>query len=736
MTLPVDQVFDLLPAWYRSRDGDLISGVALLASAEQAELTALLAVLNPDPVQQARLDYLVAKRDRGPLASLIAVIGEQVLVLEENLRQLYDDQFIETCADWVIPYIGDVIGYQGVHPVASSVSSTRAEVGHTISFRRRKGTAAMLEQLARDVTGWGACAVEFFEHLGDTQYLNHLRPQCRYAPDMRQWEPLHYIGRAFDSVSHTVDVRRIASGRGRFNIQNIGIFLWRLGPFPATAVAPHADPAAPWRFWMSPLGNDMPLFNNPKTEEPVTHLARPIDVPDSIGLRVMDAHLGDYYGQSVQVLVNGTAVDPPRVRVCNLKDDAPTWLNQPGDGKIVIDPRSGRLVLPTSILPGPGNAVTVSFHRGFSAAMGGGEYARAATFAVAPNAGGPVQRVPTDQPTIQAALNALGGTGVVEIVDNGTYSEALSIDASVADGTLELRAADGFMPTLLLQAELDVRGAAHTTVAFNGLQIAHGPIRVPAAPAASGKPNQLSALKITHCTLVPGGAIDRNNKPSDPLAASVVVELPDAALTIVQSITGAIRSDPSTSTSASDSIIDATAATNVAYAGLDAASAGGVLGLDAVTVIGKIDAKVMQLVSNSVLLAALAAADTWTAPVLAQRRQLGCVRFTYLPTTSRVPSRFRCQPPLPGENVAASCVAATAGMPVDLGPRFTSLRFGTPGYVQMEPITADAIRRGASDEGEMGAFHQLYQPQREANLRVRLVEYLRVGLEAGIFYET
>jgi hypothetical protein len=36
----------------------------------------------------------------------------------------------------------------------------------------------------------------------------------------------------------------------------------------------------------------------------------------------------------------------------------------------------------------------------------------------------------------------------------------------------------------------------------------------------------------------------------------------------------------------------------------------------------------------------------------------------------------------------------------------------------------------------MGAFHDLYQPQRETNLRIRLDEYLRFGLEAGIFYES
>jgi hypothetical protein len=36
----------------------------------------------------------------------------------------------------------------------------------------------------------------------------------------------------------------------------------------------------------------------------------------------------------------------------------------------------------------------------------------------------------------------------------------------------------------------------------------------------------------------------------------------------------------------------------------------------------------------------------------------------------------------------------------------------------------------------MGAFHDLLEPQREAHLRARVEEYLRFGLEAGIFYAT
>ena len=125
-------------------------------------------------------------------------------------------------------------------------------------------------------------------------------------------------------------------------------------------------------------------------------------------------------------------------------------------------PSIGSVVLPTSIAPSPTRVIKVTFHRGFSAPIAGGEYSRSATFVVAANAGGPIVRVPTDQTTIQAALTSLGGAGIVEIVDNGTYQETLSINASVANGTIELRAADGLMPTLILTGELSIRGVSDT----------------------------------------------------------------------------------------------------------------------------------------------------------------------------------------------------------------------------------------------------------------------------------
>ena len=156
MTFDAQRLYELLPAVYRLRDADR----------------------------------------GGPLLALLGVIADQVAVVEENLAQLYDGQFIETCAPWVIPYIGDLIGYRTVHGVAPGGVSARAEVGHTIGFRRRKGTAAMLEQLARDVTGWDARVVEFFLLLATTQYMNHLRPGNAYAPDLRRWEALERLDTA------------------------------------------------------------------------------------------------------------------------------------------------------------------------------------------------------------------------------------------------------------------------------------------------------------------------------------------------------------------------------------------------------------------------------------------------------------------------------------------------------------------------------------------------------------
>ena len=124
-----------------------------------------------------------AEQDGMPLRALVEVLAEQGSIVEGNIRQLYDNWFIETCEEWVVPYIGDLIGARHLRSIgASSEFSQRARAANTIGYRRRKGTAAMLEQLARDTTSWSARAVEFFQFLGWTQNYNHVPPRQPCLP--------------------------------------------------------------------------------------------------------------------------------------------------------------------------------------------------------------------------------------------------------------------------------------------------------------------------------------------------------------------------------------------------------------------------------------------------------------------------------------------------------------------------------------------------------------------------
>lgn len=43
---------------------------------------------------------------------------------------------------------------------------------------------------------------------------------------------------------------------------------------------------------------------------------------------------------------------------------------------------------------------------------------------------------------------------------------------------------------------------------------------------------------------------------------------------------------------------------------------------------------------------------------------------------------------------------------------------------------------GADDESEIGVFHDLFQPQREANLRTRLEEYVPAEFDVNLIFST
>src|SRR6516165_2656947 len=84
--------------------------------------------------------YRIRDGEQGdPLQALLSVLAQQALVLEEDLAQLYDNLFIETCAPWVVPYIGDLLGAGTVNRTGIVQVSTRSEVANALRYRRAKG---------------------------------------------------------------------------------------------------------------------------------------------------------------------------------------------------------------------------------------------------------------------------------------------------------------------------------------------------------------------------------------------------------------------------------------------------------------------------------------------------------------------------------------------------------------------------------------------------------------------
>lgn len=704
--------------------------------------------------------YRLRDADQGyPLRALLRVIGEQARLLEKDIAGLYENWFIETCADWVVPYIGALVGYTPVSTGVQTSVSLRAqareritvprrEVAKTIHFRRRKGTLAVLEELAQAVASWPARAVEFYKLLSVTQNIDYLHLDRGRTAELRDGDALDAIGTAFDELARTVDVRRVNStrARGTANIPEVGVFVWRLRAYTVTAAPAYwYEEESPNCFLFSALGNDVQLFVNPEADGADPALPLPIrrralekrEVSEASGAVV--AGVPFYYGPGKSLMIwTGSplvAVDPSRIVPADLSD----WTYLPTGDQVALDPELGRIVF----APGQTRRQTVwvSYAYGFSADLGGGEYPRtitqplgATTYRVGPaSAGGQYARV--GDALARWRQDAPTGA-VIEIVDSGVYAEPVAVD--LTDGqTLELRAANGKRPVLRLLDWQTVETGEFSIGGTGGWFVLDGVVVTGRGIQLNGA---VSGLTIRHATLVPGWDLECDCQAKHPTEPSLEVTGSPRCVTIEHSILGSIQverdeaKDDPLRIHLSDSILDANGRERVALGASGKRCADVRLTLRRCTIVGQIQTLVVDLAENSIVL----------GQMLACRRQVGCVRFSYVSTGSRTPRRFECQPDLvsravddllaSGEVTPAEHDAILRSERLRVEPAFDSLRYGTPDYGRLSVAAAAEITTGADDTSEMGVFHDLYQPQRVANLRQRLDEYTPAGADVGIIY--
>lgn len=794
MTDPADRLFDLLPAVVRAHD------------------TA-----------------------RGhPLRELLHVIGAEAVLLEDEIRRMYENLFVETAEPWAVPYLGDLVGYRPLFvppgPDGSCDGDRRARllnprraVAEHLGLTRRKGTLSVLEEVVAAASGWPA-------EVDDSPVE---------GPD----------------GASTVSIR-----------------VRRLPSWPLTRVRPYYLPRRTNCFALGVLGNDTPLFTRADPAPTADEEPGPWRGPAPITRETPKA---EYYGpdRSLVLYEDDHPVDPDRIVVQDLTD----WVPEVHEDRVALDPERGRVMFPERHRP---RRFTASYHYGFPADMGGGEYPRPLAGATATSSlfrPGHLLRVTDakpegyvlrlqerlhtgqdrfteglrgllEDPTVLApsednsdpelverrlgaqlnrilqahsladgplddgldlgeeatALRALRPRGprrirlnrlvleavyeeeiarsyalvrvtshpdtqvimdavravrdsrrptmslVVELADSGLYVEPVVLDLP-PHHALELRAAEGCRPTIVLPergADIDdmVITCGHDTrVVLDGLSVSRHAVRV------AGNP---TSVDVRHCTFVPGWELDSDCEPCCGEEPSLIVTdvpphpsgnpahgrggpaepLAPTRVRVERSIVGTVliqrdevAADP-LRLEICRSVVDATEDDHVAVAAPNDRYAHAVVSVVGSTVRGVVLAHALELGENSI----------FTGPVRVARRQVGCLRFSWVPPGSRTPRRHACQPDLalaalesPGKRNRAAAVAAAAPVFLD-----DPLRYGKPDYCRLHDDCPDTVRRGADDESEMGVWHDLYHPQRQDSMAAAVVDFLPLGWRSRQVFES
>ncbi|MEM9318245.1 MAG: phage tail protein [Pseudomonadota bacterium] len=695
MSLSVDEIFELLPAYLRVRDateGQRVKGRVAPGDDREAE-------------------------DFGPLRNLASLIAREGQIVEESLHALYDDAFIETCAPWVIPYLGDLLGVRGLSQTPKGIDM-RARVADALSLRARKGTLRALEHAAAKDSGWPVYAVEYWKRLNHAQSVRLIHPEQGASVDMRNKSALARVDTPFEQDSRSVDVRRIdTSGGGKWNLSNIGLHVWRLIPYSLTGHVVQPVSAGRRDFRFHPLGCDAGLFDLLGVQGDIDTPAAEAVMPSRITRAIMAERPDRFYGPdlAIEVRVGGAAIPVEDIKTAHLGDlptgeAEPDWNHTARNEQVLIDPELGRLKVGPD-LTGP---VRITCHFARPLELGGGEHGREGPI-------GSVEGGAVVAPSISVSnrISSQGGAGVF-LLDQTTRYTAGGIINVPADGLLKIVGTDGHFPTLRLTAPLEIALGNGAEVELNGLRVFNNVLRVTGTGAKA---------TLKDCTLVPGRSLRRDGAAVSPGAAALELDVAGATLCLERCIAGPVRLTTDVDASFEECIIDAGSSEDPAIFAAPG-SARHVMRLDRSTVRGRVETDAFSDGARSLVEgigvrrdsdARLATSDTLfvsaaTPAVQAARRQVGCIRFSYVPQGSFTPRLYRC-------------VERPA-------PVFSSLRYADPDYMLLAPEAGDEFRRGAAGGGEIGAYNRAAHTARADNIRRSISDFLRFGHRAGVFHET
>jgi len=753
------------------------------------------------------LPAILRQRDHAqgePLRALMSVFAAELRTLELETETVYDDWFIETCSEWLVPYIGEALGVRGLRPLTATGFSIRAFIGNLLDHRRRKGTASELEQLGRDLTRHGSVVQEYFARLVVTPHLQHIRQGARTAA-IRDPGPLEHLGGPFGTDARTPDLRAIQRSRsmrpsdvehGLWNVPNVGLHLFPLHSRPIVRAEARAVAGEPGWYHFDPLGRDTVLFSRPFPEQDITSLAGSEHVARALSrLELAQEERGEvsmrWLGPNAVVRVRMLADDGseqlfsaaedrvqdndgddvpdpeplvavglqelPRLRIAHLAHLAGGGLpnRRPQHPEIAhIDPENGRIEFHPDAVSTPPAAVLVDYAVGHASTIGAGPWDRTASLEAQLEADGivledvdaqwGVRRQDPDGVEIFGRLgqaieawNAFVATegpevtGLIVVMDSRHHTRTNAADALV-DIDLPVGARLVIVAADWPRVEVDgvpvrVRGTADPNnlrpAVLGDLTVATDPT-VPSTSSRPGGlwinglvmedgvrvlPGTLERLSMHHCTTSARTSGLRVNV-GDPSTGNTALEVD-----LTSCLLGSVRAEGPTRTLRATACVihGRERALELPEARVD---------LKGCTLLGATACRVLD-----------ASDCIFSGHVDAEHTQDGCIRYSFVPSGSHTPRRYRCQPDLALEDIDDPLVRQR--IIARVRPVWTTTDPALPAYAQLAQACPFELRRGGEDSLEMGVFFHLQLPWREDNLRTMLRQFLRHGLDAGLRYE-
>ena len=518
----------------------------------------------------------------GPLREMVNRIGAQAAAIRRGVDRMWEDQSIENCDDWLIPYIGDLVATNLV--ACLDARGQRLDVAKTIYYRRRKGTVGLLEELASDITDADARVVEFFRRLARNRHSfdppiglvpfftasadptpmavveglagAYTRTPMGGFADLRQAYGATRTGTAFDEYSYTADFRLGRVSVGWHNIPRLGVFQWWTLSFAVHASTPVEDALHASAYTFDPTGREIQLFApSTRTQEQFgEHWVSPQEweLPVAIGTPLWQLRPDKLYPVALSVLEGDTA---PFVLM--------------GLDRVTVKPELGRFCL-KGAAPSMG-IVHATYCYGFTAPIGAGPYDQRLSGAPLPSAVTPEAPVVGGGSALHAVTAAMGLQGSAVLQDSLTYDAPADLGGASGFAAIALFGKNGERPVIRWtdpsHSTWILTGAAATTVTPAATLVLQGLLLSGADVILRG---HFDSVRIRCSTFDPGAASENASEPYASAVDGVVlapsrlfIEADVRELIIERCILGPIRTRDGGAIETlrvSDSIVQAIAA--------------------------------------------------------------------------------------------------------------------------------------------------------------------------------